>query len=354
MEMHGSSGLAAAFLAHTKVRLVPAPDEAELELLLTRTWEDARAEWPNVALNPVPFVIHLAERMPSKTHAGPIGPLLESLALADLYLACACLQGSPSAIAAFDDHHLSKLRKLLRQRGLSAADQDEICQLTRLKVLVSTPEGPPKITEYTGGGSLLGWVRVVALRISTRQRDADKPGTEQDPADILDMLPEPGVAPEMDAIRRRHHADLRRAMSKAFGTLSSEARYLLHLYFVDKLSMYKLADLYNLSQPTISRRLAEARKQVYQETRRLLQQSLGLSPGELQSFMQLLDSHFDVRISKLLGQDSEEEDPEEEDPEEEDPEEEDPEEEDPEEEDPEEEDPEEEGPAEEDPPQKSN
>jgi RNA polymerase sigma-70 factor len=314
MEMQGSSGLAAAFLAHTKVRLVPAPDEAELELLLTRAWEDARAKWPRVALDRASFVRHLAERMPSKTPAGPIGPLLETLAIADLYLACSCLHGIPSAIEAFEHDHLLRVRQVLRQRGLSAADQDEICQELRVKVLVSTPEGPPKIAEYTGGGSLLGWVTVIALRISSRQREGAKRGTEQDAEEILKMLPEPGVAPEMDAIRRRHHADLRQAMSEAFGTLSPEARYLLRLYFVHKLSLYKLADLYKLSQPTMSRRLATAREQVYKETRRLLQQRLDLPPGGFQSFMQLLDSKFDVRISKLLGPAPAEEPPAEETP----------------------------------------
>jgi RNA polymerase sigma-70 factor len=222
--------LSATFLAHTKVRLKPPPDATELGHLLTRVWQDARAKWPTVDLAPELFVRHLAERLPRKEPSGPVGLLLKSMALADLYLACACLHGIPAAIEAFELHYLSKVRKLLQQRGLSATSQDEICQLIRTKVLVPSLKGPPKITDYPGHGSLLGWVRVVALRISIRQREAEKPGTEQAPEDILKMVLEPGPALEMDVIRQRHPVELRQAMSEAFATLSSEARDLLRLY----------------------------------------------------------------------------------------------------------------------------
>ncbi len=92
-------------------------------------------------------------------------------------------------------------------------------------------------------------------------------------------------------------------MREAFAMLPEDDRHLLRLYYVDQLSMYKLMPLYRVSQPTISRRLAEAREQVFKETRRRLQERLGLSQPEFLSFMKLIDSQFDVRISQLLGQD---------------------------------------------------
>jgi RNA polymerase sigma-70 factor len=299
--MQGTPALAAAFLAHTKVRLEPPPDAAELEHLLTRTWEGARAKWPTVALAPELFVKHVAARLLAKAAPGPLEMVLESPHLAELYLACACLHGIPSAISAFEQNYLTKLPKLLGERRHSAAALDEICQLTRVKILVPTSHGPPKIAEYTGKGSLQGWVRATALRISIRQQEANNPGAGEDSEDILDMLPEPGAAPDMDVIRKRHQPDLRKAMQEAFALLSADDSYLLRLYYVDKLSMYKLAELLKVSQPTISRRLADAREQVYKETRRLLQQRLGLSQPDFQSLMKLIDSQFDVRISQLLG-----------------------------------------------------
>ncbi len=283
--MQGAFKLSATFLAHTKVRLDPPPDAAELEHLLNRVWQDAWAKWPTVELAPELFVRHLAERLPIKTPADPIGPLLERMHMADLYLACACLYGIPAAIEAFQLHYLSKLPKLLMHRKLSASGLDESLELTRVKILVSPSEELPKIAEYNGQGSLLGWVRVIALRISIRQQEANAPAGE-DPNNLLDMLSEPGAAPEMDVIRQRPQMEERQAMREAFATLPEVDRYLLRLYYVDKLSMYEMASRLRVSQPTISRRLVSAREQVHKETRRRLAAyrrdlTMGAEPYEL-------------------------------------------------------------------------
>jgi len=294
--------LAATFLAHAKARLVPSPDAAALTRLLLQAWESAHARWPTVMLAPELFVRHLAERLPGPGPAASLEPLLEQLSLAELYLACACLHEVPLAVETFEQHYLKKLRKLLGHRKQSAATLDEICQLARVKILVATPESPPKIAEYGGQGALLAWVRIIAVRISIKLSAHQKPALEQDADTVLSALPEPGTAPDMDFIKQHHREDLRQAMREAFASLSSEDRYLLRLYFVDQLSMYDLVPLLRVSQPTISRRLKSAREKVYTETRRHLQARLGLSPTDFQSFMRLLDSQFEVRISQLLGE----------------------------------------------------
>ncbi|HYI00234.1 sigma-70 family RNA polymerase sigma factor [Hyalangium sp.] len=281
---------------------MPPADASALEELLVRVWKDARAQWPTVTVPAEAFVKHLAERLPAASPNSPIDQLLAQLSLAELYLACACLQGAAPAIKLFEEHYLTKLRKLLGHRRQSPTTLDEICQLARVKILVATPEGPPKIAEYTGKGALLGWVRVTAVRIAIKLQASDKSASEED-LDVADSaLPPPGVAPELDIIKQRHHPDLRQAMRDAFSSLSADDRHLLRLYFVDQLSMYELATLFGVSQPTISRRLKNARELVYQETRRKLQERLGLSQNDFQSFINLLDSQFELRISQLLGE----------------------------------------------------
>jgi RNA polymerase sigma-70 factor (ECF subfamily) len=299
--MPATPDLAATFLAHARVRLVPPEDAATLNRVLTHAWESARAPWPTVVLAPELFVRHLAERLPSEGPESPLEPLLQQVSLEDLYLACACLHDVPLAIETFEQHYLRKLPKLLRHRERSAAALDEICQQARVKILVSTPEGPPKLAEYKGKGTLLKWVQVIALRIATRLAAAQKPTPEEEVDKILGALPGPGDAPEMAVIKQHHHEDLRHAMREAFSSLSDDDRYLLRLYYVDRLSMYDLEPLLRISQPTISRRLKNAREKIYTETRRHVQARLGLSQQEFQSFMKLLDSQFDLRLSQLLG-----------------------------------------------------
>jgi RNA polymerase sigma-70 factor len=255
-----------------------------------------------VALPAEQFVTHLAERLPQAAEPTPsLEPLLAPLSLSELYLACACLRGMEAAQELFVRLYLAKLPGSLRQSRPSHTTLEDICQLAREKILVPTPEGRPKIAEYTGRGALQSWVRVTAMRIAIKQQATEKPGPEEDAQTLLSALPAPGVDPELDAIKRRHQVDLRQAMCEAFSTLSSEDRHLLRLYFVDALSMYELAALFRVSQPTISRWLKSTRETVYQETRRHLQARLGLSQRDFQSFLALLDSQLELSISQLLG-----------------------------------------------------
>lgn len=293
--------LAAMFLAHVKVRFVPSVDAAVLERLLVHAWEASRAQWPTVPLPAELFVTHLAERLPEATPTSPIEPLLESLSLAELYLACACLHGVGAALQVFERNYLAKLPGLLRSPRYPDTLIEDICQLTRMKILVRSPDSRPKIAEYSGRGALQSWVRVTATRIAIKLHSTEKPAPEEDADSPLWALPAPGVDPELDAIKRRHQADLREAMREAFSTLSPEDRHLLRLYFVDQLSTYELATLFRVSQPTISRWLKTTRETVYKETRRHLQARLGLSQRDFQSFLALLDSQLELSISQLLG-----------------------------------------------------
>jgi RNA polymerase sigma-70 factor len=295
--------LAATFLAHTKVRFVP-PTEAEavaLEQLLLRTWEDSGARWPAVPLPARLFVIHLAERLPEASPHSPIAPLLAGLSLAELYLTCACLQGMASAHEAFERDYLARLP--VKLRGLKQPDAiiDDVCQLTRMKLLVATPESAPKIAEYSGRGALLNWVLVTAGRIAHKLRAAEKPAPDGQAEEIFQALPGHGMDPELDVMKRRHHAEFRQAVREASSTLSADERHLLRLYFADQLSTYELASLFRVSQSTISRWLQSARQRVYEETRSRLQARLGLSSQGLDSFLAFVDSQLDLSISQLLG-----------------------------------------------------
>lgn len=297
-----ASKLAATFLAHTKVRFVPPVDAAALERVLVQAWETSRAQWPTVALPAELFVRHLAERLPEATPTSPIEPLLEPLSLAELYLACACLHGVGSALDAFERHYLAKLPGLLRNPKHPDSMIEDVCQLARVKLLVSPPDSRPKIAEYTGRGALQSWVRVTATRIAIKLQSTERPAPEEDADTLFSALPAPGVDPELDAIKRRHQGDLRLAMREAFSTLSPEDRHLIRLYFVDQLSTYELATLFRVTQPTISRWLKSTRETIYKETRRQLQARLGLSQRDFQSFLALLDSQLELSISQLLGE----------------------------------------------------
>jgi RNA polymerase sigma-70 factor len=299
--MPESADLAAMFLAHVKRRFAPPVDTTELQRVLTQVWESARARWQGVNLSPELFMRHLAERLPEVGPGSTVESVLGQMSLDELYLACACLHQVPLSAEAFEQHYLRKLPGLLRHRERSAAAIDEICQLTGVKLLVASAEGgPPKIAGYTGKGALMNWVRVIAAHVASREREKGGREDSQDEEVIGRQL---GVEdPRSRFLKDHHREDLRQAMREAFASLSEDERYHLRLYYVDGLSGYEMAPLLGTSQPTVARRLASIREKIHTQTRRHLQEKLGLNQQEFQSFMKLVDSQFDLSLSKLLGE----------------------------------------------------
>ncbi|MCY1074796.1 sigma-70 family RNA polymerase sigma factor [Archangium lansingense] len=299
-EAHGTAmrmpGLTATFLAHAKVRFAPPEDTDAFERLLIQTWETSRAPWPAVNVPAESFLTHLAARLPEADPNSPLEPLLEKLSLTELYLACACMRRIGPAIEFLERDYLSQLPRMLRSSNHPDAMIDDVCQLVRVKLLVSTPESGPKIAEYTGRGTLLSWVRTTAARIANKQREGVK-AEPMDPTIFFPDLPTPGDGPERALIGERSRAILRQAINGAFSVLPADKLYLIRLHVVDRLSSYELAALFGVNQSTVSRWLKTAREMVRDETERRLREELDFSRRDFESFISALDSKFELDMS---------------------------------------------------------
>ncbi|WNG14971.1 sigma-70 family RNA polymerase sigma factor [Cystobacter fuscus] len=300
--MARASELVATFLTHAGVRAIPPADEAALGPLLEHIWETARAQWPEVALAPGAFIRYLAERLPEVPPGSALKPVLDQLSLAELYLACACVQGLPEALAAFERHYLARLPEMLRPLRRDAVTIDEICQQARVKLLLGTPEAPPRLQSYSGRGALVSWVRVLALRVALNLAASEKPASDEGVAEVLESLPAPAADVELNLIHQRHREEFRQALREAFAALPERERHLLRLHIADQLSTTELGELFRVNQSTASRWLKSARQTVYEETKLRLQARLGLSTGEFQSFLSVLDSQLDVSMSQIFGE----------------------------------------------------
>ena len=124
--------------------------------MVKRAWERGRQKYPDVILTREAFEKYLSER-------GPIGEL-HNLA-ADLYLACACLLRAPGAAMRFHKSYIASLPSYLgtlaRSREFVSALQVELT-----KELLFGFAGGPKLLEYTGQGSLEGFVRRAAIELA--------------------------------------------------------------------------------------------------------------------------------------------------------------------------------------------
>src|SRR6186713_1083627 len=112
---------------------------------LDRYVDSARLQWPELDLPDGHFVAYVLERssefgLPPLEHAG------------DLLLACACVQGSASAIAAFQQRCNPAIARVLSRRKASSALADDTRQGVYERLLVSADQRPPKIADYRGVG----------------------------------------------------------------------------------------------------------------------------------------------------------------------------------------------------------
>jgi RNA polymerase sigma-70 factor len=270
------------------------------EDLLHRAWETARQPWPQLAVPADVFVRHLTRLLPESSEERLLGPLIEQLVLADLYLACACVNHIPESIETLERHCLAKLPGRLGSLKLPTSTLDDVCQSVRIHLLLGTAQAGPRLAEYTGRGTLLSWIQVIATRMALRQGASARETPDENVAAAIEAMPAPGLDADLDLIKRRYHREFQQAVREAFATLPGEQRQLLRLHFIDGLSTTAMAPLFGVNQSTISRKLKSARQVIYEETKLRLQACLGLSSREFTSLMEVIESQLDLSLSQFL------------------------------------------------------
>ncbi|MFY0568183.1 sigma factor-like helix-turn-helix DNA-binding protein [Archangium lansingense] len=283
-----------AFLPHAqRIRLGQVDG---LETSLRKHLDAGQAAWPSVVLAPERFIPYLALQVPEEDAAR----WLHQLHGADLYLARACLDGAPEALRTFDQQ---VLRKVPARLGPGAAAQtDEILQMLRERLLVGRgDEGQPKLAFYAGRGPLLAWVRIAAERIliALHKREGHQERFEELPEETLSRF----LCPE-DPERLLTTEDARQALTdalrRATAALAEQERSLLRLHHVHGFTMDRLAKMFGEPRSSVAYRVARARERLLRLIRAELTCRLGLGESELESFLGLIRSQWDVSLQRWM------------------------------------------------------
>src|SRR5437764_14221521 len=118
-----------------------------IESALSALDQAGRAAWPTIQLDAGDSITHVAD----SARAQP--DVVEAIAAIhgpDLFLACACARGIPSALAEFDRVQLAHVPALVKRIDSSPAFADEIVQTMREMFLIPAPGGNNRIGEYSG------------------------------------------------------------------------------------------------------------------------------------------------------------------------------------------------------------
>jgi len=258
---------------------------------------EARRRWPKVHLESERLARHVAGVSAGSAPDEAFG--LDALELCDLYLACACALGVPAALAAFEREYLAGLRTFVRDIDSTPTRLDELRQLLRERLLVSSDGRPARISRYGGRGSLKAWVQVAAQRLALSSLRGRTPETLVADAALADQLGGPDA--ELGALRRRYADAFGRALRTALDGATARERLLLRLHLVEGMSLTRIAAAYAVSQSTVSRWLQSARDDIRDRLQRELEQTLRLNSQELASMARLVQSQLDISLATLLA-----------------------------------------------------
>lgn len=223
---------------------------------------------------------------------------LDALRHGDLLLAQAATRGDPRAIALLERDHFGAATAAVT-RMLGAAEGDDALQGLREKLLVPRDGVAGKLAEYGGRGSLGAWLKVVAVRHALswlRARGADAtPATEDE---ILDL---PGsLEPEIEILRAHYTPAFKAAFQGALEELGARERTLLRLQFLEGRTVDAIGEIYGVHRATAARWVAGAREALLDRTRQKLAARLGLPVSQLDSIVDLVRSHVEVSLTRML------------------------------------------------------
>jgi RNA polymerase sigma-70 factor (ECF subfamily) len=256
-------------------------------------WRAARAAWPGVELSEGAFAQRLAQL------ASPEQPPAEHAA--EVYLALACANGDPAALAAFEAAFSGVIAQTVARVDASATFRDEVTQVLRQKLFVALDdEQPPKILQYAGRAPLRSWLRVAAKRTALNLRDTARHDAPAEAGDGTDAAMAGSAAPELAYMKALYKDRFEAATRDALRALVPRQRTLLRLHLGERMTLMQLGAAFDVSHATAKRWLEAARDTLVVAVRRALVGHDALSPSEFESVAALVRSQLDVQVVELL------------------------------------------------------
>src|SRR6516162_370707 len=217
---------------------------------------------------------------------------LQSLRLEELVLARACALGSEHAWEVF----LNRYRNILYESAYKIAPVESEARILADSLYAELygvdakgQQRTSKLLYYQGRGSLQGWLRVVVAqeyinRYRSMKRETSLDAAVEDGAQFAASEPDSAVTdPRVEA-----------AASAELAALSSDERFLLAAYYLDRRTLAEIAKLQGVHESTISRKLERVTVAVGKRLRKRLMDS-GMSGRQADEAMEDVDVR-DLRI----------------------------------------------------------
>ena len=215
--------------------------------------------------------------------------------LQDVFLACACGQAEPNALSCFRERYLHVVAGAVRSFDASPEFTDEIYQRLSESLFVASPGSEARIQRYKGQGPLAGFVRTAARRIGMRLSAAAARFHGEEA-----LVQQFSQANELEAtlLKLQCREAINRALCVALRQLSRRERLVLRMNLVEKVSTTRIAAMYKVSQPTISRWIQRSARTIHETVKELVCDELEIDTRELASLLSLVRSQIEITISQ--------------------------------------------------------
>lgn len=265
----------------------------ELTAQLEAATAATRAKWPELTVRPELWLDVLAPRLDGEPD---LLAALAGLAVADVYLADACLAGDRPALAILERLTRAVVTRVVARLGGRLCVED-IMQDLLMKLVVGDAR---KLAGFAGQGALEAWLRISAVRAAiSLGRKRQESAIE---AEALESISDEADDQALVFLKSSYRDEFKRAFAAALAELSKRSRTLLRLQINDQLTLEEIGAFYRVSRATTARWLAEARADLVKRTRTRLMTSLGLPAEELVQMMRLVASNLYATLPKLLRQ----------------------------------------------------
>lgn len=254
---------------------------------VARAWGVGNRAWPELGLSVAQFGAFAA-------HGRPLATLSEDL-IADVFLAAACAQNVPGALLGLRSRMFAAVAKAVRTYDPSGPFAEEVYQRVSEAMFVGGPDGQPKIFRYQGEGPLAKYLgtaaRWIALRMVTNS--ARFQGEET----LVDSLSRIQTQETM-FLKEQHRELFNRALVIGVRQLSDRERLVLRLNLNERVSTTRLAAMYKVSQPTVSRWIQRAAHSIFARVKELVCDELDIDTREMESLLLLMRSQIEINISQ--------------------------------------------------------
>jgi RNA polymerase sigma-70 factor len=260
--------------------------------------------WPGVRVDAAGLATHLAALWPEG-----VPP---RLALGDLGLAFAALQGDAAAVREVSRLVEKAVRLQAAHLGLDASGRRELEVDVLPKLLVADPaQGATaaSLAGFRGRGSLGAYLGVAVAHLAVDGHRAVARRKEA-PASVLENLLAPGgghanppaTTPESMVARAQISDSVKACLQEALSTLAHRDRVLLKLAYVQGLTSEQLGRIYSVDRATASRWLSGARDRLWSKAETLIAAAHpGMPAEDIRQLVVGLGTRMDLSLSRILS-----------------------------------------------------